>query len=256
MAIKEYDELKRELEGESKGGQRTDLYHSVVEVEGWSQSKTAEDLGISQQAVGKAIQIAEAIEEYPELAAAPSGEAILREDKRRTLPPPGPGLIHFDQARRELALATNIDEVKDIRDKAEALRQYLRQAGQGLEMQNQCAEIKIRAEVRAGELLAETVEPGRPSKRSHDATILPEGISKTQSSRWQAMAGIPEGVREQHIAEVKAEGGELTSAGLIRWAMGLKKESKRRSAQAKRKAAFCKTNPTTRALSPPSQSEV
>ena len=56
------------------------------------------------------------------------------------------GLVHFARARRELALATRIDEVKIIRDKAEALRQYLKQAGESLDMQNQCAEIKIRAE--------------------------------------------------------------------------------------------------------------
>ena len=35
-------------------------------------------------------------------------------------------LAHFDRARRELELASSIDEVKQIRDQAEALRQYAR----------------------------------------------------------------------------------------------------------------------------------
>jgi len=65
-------------------------------------------------------------------------------------------LVKFDEARRALALATSIDEVKDIRDKAAALVAYVRQQGESLEMQNQCAEIKLRAERRAGELLAES----------------------------------------------------------------------------------------------------
>jgi hypothetical protein len=55
-------------------------------------------------------------------------------------------LTHFDRAKRELELAASIDEVKKIRDQAEALRQYARQQKLSLEMQNRCAEIKIRAE--------------------------------------------------------------------------------------------------------------
>ncbi len=99
-------------------------------------------------------------------------------------------LAHFDTAKRELALANNIDEVKQIRDKAEALRQYIRQQGASLEMQNHCAEIKIRAERKAGEMLGEQVSSGNP-QLSHDVTIAPAptlsdlGISKIQSHRWQ-----------------------------------------------------------------------
>ena len=33
-----------------------------------------------------------------------------------------PGLVHFNRARRELELAASMDEVKQIRDKAEAMR--------------------------------------------------------------------------------------------------------------------------------------
>lgn len=83
VAIKEYDELKRRLEGETKGGTRTDLGHIVTEVEGWSLQKTATDLNISKPAVVKAIQIATAITEYPELAGEKTGQAILFEYKRK-----------------------------------------------------------------------------------------------------------------------------------------------------------------------------
>jgi len=77
-AIKEYDDLKRKLEGEAKGGTRTDLGHNVTEVKGWSLQKTAKDLRISKPAVVKAIKIATAIEEYPDLAALQKGRLILR----------------------------------------------------------------------------------------------------------------------------------------------------------------------------------
>ena len=130
-------------------------------------------------------------------------------------------LVHFDTAKRELALATNIDEIKLIRDKAEALRQYIKQQGASLEMQNQAAEIKLRAERRAGEILAEQIphEGGRPEKPSHDVIVstpkLSElGITPKESSRWQLEASVPEEQFEQHIAEIKDKKEELTSAGL------------------------------------------
>jgi len=77
-------------------------------------------------------------------------------------------LTHFNKAKNELVLATSIDEVKDIRNKAEALRAYAKQAGESLDMQNQCAEIKIRAERRAGELIPEQITVGT---KSHDVTL-------------------------------------------------------------------------------------
>jgi hypothetical protein len=70
-------------------------------------------------------------------------------------------------------------------------------------MQNQCAEIKIRAERRIGEMLGETIEHGGDRKsKSHDATLKLSdlGITKSDSSRCQAIAAIPEAAFEQHVA--------------------------------------------------------
>lgn len=138
-------------------------------------------------------------------------------------------LVHFDRARQELALAKDIDEIKQIRDKAEALRHYIRQQGASLEMQNQCAEIKIRAERRAGEMLAEMeknpgtkgqlIGPGIIGGNTMQPPTIPKledlGISKMQSHRWQIEADVPEPEFEHHIAEVKSRGEELTSKGLL-----------------------------------------
>ena len=128
------------------------------------------------------------------------------------------GLVHYDAMRRELALAHDLDEVKDIRDKAEALRMYAKQARLGLHDQNRMAEIKLRAERRAGELLAETVRPGNP-QLSHDAIIrtLPKGVSLSQSSRWQRIAAIPQDEFEQHIEDIReTDNRELTTASALR----------------------------------------
>jgi DNA modification methylase len=132
-----------------------------------------------------------------------------------------PLLPRFEAAKHALAEARTIDEVKDVRDQAEALRLYAKQAGESLEMQNAIAEIKLRAERRAGELLAamDKHQGGNPNL-SHNATGCPPalselGIKRDQSSRWQREASLPKEVFERHIAEVKEQGKELTSAGML-----------------------------------------
>lgn len=127
----------------------------------------------------------------------------------------GRELAQWQKLRRDLALATSIDEIKDIRDKAEALRLYAKKAGEGLEAQNDLAEIKIRCERKAGEMLAEKVHAGRPPKISHDGIFLKSiGITLNQSSRWQQIASIRDNPFEEHIAKTKEAKRELTSAGM------------------------------------------
>jgi hypothetical protein len=111
------------------------------------------------------------------------------------------GLVRYDAMCHAIAEAHQIDEVKDLRDKAMALEHYARQA-QNLDAERKACEIRLRAERRAGELLreqaanGERAADGRP-KLSRDATILPKtlpdlGISRDQSSKWQKLADVPE----------------------------------------------------------------
>jgi N6-adenosine-specific RNA methylase IME4 len=132
--------------------------------------------------------------------------------------PVNTSLAFFESAKQALAICATIDEVKEIRDRAEALRVYQRQSGESLTMQNQCCEIKLRAERRAGEILK-----GMPKQNgargtgkkveSHDGTPLSDlGINKNQSSRWQALADIPEPTFDEFIETTKSKGRELTSS--------------------------------------------
>lgn len=140
--------------------------------------------------------------------------------------PTAPGLQRLEEACRLLAEARSIDEVKAIRDMAEAARVYARQAQLGLNAQNHAAEIKLRAERRAGELLAEMPKrDGGDAARArlHDVTELPPrlediGISRAQSHRWQAIASLPEQTFEGHIIDTKERGQEITTASTLRLA--------------------------------------
>jgi hypothetical protein len=72
-------------------------------------------------------------------------------------------------------------------------------------MQNRCAEIKVRAEHQAGELLAGEVQWGGDRKsesRLHDATLKNYGIERTQSHRWQSLARIPEDTFESQDPQI------------------------------------------------------
>jgi hypothetical protein len=142
-------------------------------------------------------------------------------------------LVRYDAAKRALAAAHSFDVVRSIRSRAEAIRVYARQAGD-FELQNQAAEIRIRAERRAGQLLLEieknhgTRGEGRPrkdgtkSRRSSKTTAYPAklediGITKDQSSKWQRLALlVNESTFERALAQAREKNGELTNAALLR----------------------------------------
>lgn len=141
-------------------------------------------------------------------------------------------LIRYDAARKAIAAAYRVDEVKSIRDKAEAVRVYAKQAGD-FDLQNQAAEIRLLAEHRAGRLLLDMVKnpgargEGRPGKngrkrRSSSTTAYPPkltdlGISKDQSSKWQRMAQMMDAAAfERALNLAKERDEELTTAALLR----------------------------------------
>lgn len=135
-------------------------------------------------------------------------------------------LVKYDAARYALQQAVEIDEVKEIRDKAEAMAAYARQA-KDTEMIQWVTEIKVRAERKAGEMLASMEKhPGakgvgsnQHEVRSHDVTapkLSDLGITKNESSRWQKLAAIPETQFEQAVSAAKEVAGEVTTAAMLR----------------------------------------
>jgi phage N-6-adenine-methyltransferase len=119
----------------------------------------------------------------------------------------------LDNAKRALAEAYRIDEVKDIRDKAVAMQVYAKEAKDS-ERIDLATDIRLRAEIHAGELLIERKERGerdtgrgdRQSKKakSRPVTQLSDiGVSKMQSSRWQRLAALSPDEQESKIERAK-----------------------------------------------------
>jgi hypothetical protein len=117
-------------------------------------------------------------------------------------------LTKYNAAKKALAEAIRIDEVKDIRDKAAAMRIYAMQAKDRV-LIDQATEIRLRAERRAGELLRDLADRGeravRKNMKSQPATskLSDLDINKSQSSRWQKLAEIPEESFEELVANAK-----------------------------------------------------
>lgn len=124
-------------------------------------------------------------------------------------------LIKTEAARRAIAEAMRVDEVKDIRDKAEAVRLYARRASLGKEMENDAAEIVIWAEYRMGQMLSnmDINKGGRPPKTPLNmGGVLPQtlkelGVTSQQSSLVKMLSELPEVKLAQHVKEARIDGG-------------------------------------------------
>ena len=98
------------------------------------------------------------------------------------------------------------------------------------------AEVKLRAERKAGELLGqlERDKPGprtelnsRLESNSEYRTVLTESnVATTTAHRWQTVATVPDDIFEEHVATVQQEQRELTSAGVLRLAEGIKRQER------------------------------
>lgn len=130
------------------------------------------------------------------------------------------GLIRYDAMCTAIAECHRVDEVKEIRDRARAFEVYAKQA-LNLDAERQAAQIRIRAERKAGQLLTEMKQSGqrqngRGSKKAESRHTTPQlkdlGISKDQSSKWQQLAEIP---AEEFEAELTKPGPPMSTEGLL-----------------------------------------
>lgn len=136
-------------------------------------------------------------------------------------------LARISEAMKALSAAKTLDDVLQIRDQAEALRVYVKAASDSLEAANAAAEIKLRAERKAGEMLEQRDNAqGRNLRSKQDpdtmsgSSLKELGVSDKQSSRWQRASRVAADDFEAYLRDCQKNGREVTQAGLLKIANG------------------------------------
>ncbi len=126
-------------------------------------------------------------------------------------------LIQINKAQAALEQASDIHEILDLRDKAQAVQMFA--AAQGAKELAQEAKIfQLKAERKAGDWLAENVTQGGHNSKLHDVSLLPDGIEPIESHRWQLEAKVPTETFNNWVDECLSTGKEISAAGLQRLA--------------------------------------
>lgn len=120
---------------------------------------------------------------------------------------PESSLVRLGDARTALAECRTLSDFKALRDLAEAAKRYAKAKKLGDEAVRYAQEIVLRAERGMGEVLAESPKNPGGIVRSRAATAPKKlkdiGLSKSESSRAQKAAAVPEPVFEKFVAKGK-----------------------------------------------------
>ena len=131
-------------------------------------------------------------------------------------------IAKLNVVREALDRARTLSDVKQLRDQAAVIRNYIRQQNFGREQMNACAEFKLDCERKMGRMLKEMgVSRHRPLRDETTGELrgaeptLPEGITPIQSHRYQREAAVPDAEYAAWVERTTTEDGELTTKGLL-----------------------------------------
>ena len=129
-------------------------------------------------------------------------------------------------ARRQLAEAVTVEDLKMVRDVGEAaVRLAKSRRDVGAEAVLEGMEIVRRAERQMGVMLPE-ITGGRGGNKASNTVLLGDlGIERMQSSRFQRIAKLPEDQFEAWIASCRESGEEMTQAAALKLAAKNKPEA-------------------------------
>lgn len=164
----------------------------------------------------------------------------------RIVSPPGeqaptPTLELISRARQSLVEARTLPDIRRVIESATVAADAAQRAAKVAEAQhaavevaraardaaNDAAAIRVEAQARAGELLQQMTEHGeravgRPGKVSRPSTLSDLHVSRNESSLWQQVAAVPAEVRAAYVDETRSNQGEVSTAGLLKHARGIK----------------------------------
>lgn len=127
-------------------------------------------------------------------------------------------LAQLDRARIALDTVESVEEALQIADFAESVRYAAKQAKAGMDAENHAAEVRLRAERRAGHLLKLT--PPEQGKRTdlldgRGSPVRTE-IGHANAKRYEDVARVPDDVFEDYITAKQTRGEEITTNRLLR----------------------------------------
>jgi len=126
-------------------------------------------------------------------------------------------LQNISQAELALNNATDIEDIVNLRAFGRTLEVFL-EAQERKEEAQQAKIFQLKAQIKAGKWLDENVQQGGHNKaKSEDVTLLPEGITRNESSRWQKQYRAGLSRLETYIANCKDKEEEITEAGFMRF---------------------------------------
>jgi len=134
----------------------------------------------------------------------------------------------WDDLKTSIEASTTLSEVKEFRDKAEAIRHFAQVSGRAEAVVRRYAELRLRAERRGGQLLLQMPKQGPGDyRRSNGVSLQPlaptfeeQGIDKSQAHRWQRLASIPHQAFEDWVSKVS----EITTVGALQVARQYQRE--------------------------------
>lgn len=124
----------------------------------------------------------------------------------------------LNNAESALAVINHPSDAADIADKAEAARVYAKRIGASLPVINRATSIKLKAERKAGELLAGMDMHGGDRSKVTTCNLADIGITKIQSSRWQRASTVPEDAFQKYLSDADTLGKEITTSGVLKLA--------------------------------------
>ena len=119
------------------------------------------------------------------------------------------GLVKYDAMIHAIQLCEEIDEVKDIRDKARALELYAQQA-MNTDAERKACGVRLRAEKECGKRSAAmNKSSGTRTDLSttggevdtKESQLKRAGISTQQASKWERLAQVPDDEFERALAD-------------------------------------------------------
>ena len=124
-------------------------------------------------------------------------------------------LVRLDSLEQALLEAKTVPALKTLHDELTAVQALAKRMRLSLIEQNRIAEYRIHVARKAGGILASTVRRGGDAMAGSSAP-LPEGITWSQSSRWQKLHRLDEELLAKYLQATAEHQEEVTVAGLMR----------------------------------------